>query len=329
MYANIHVSAKVGQLQFNHIHSFEANFTFRELTQTATLELPRNFYVNGEKVDNVRKFFKEKDYVEVNAGYNGELHTVFKGYIREIEPSIPIKLTLEDDMLLMKGKPIKKSWSSKQGVKLQALLEFLLSEYQLSYEVDALDWNLGSFMIDRESASEVLKNLKKDYGIYAYFKDNKLHAGFAFTNSYNQHQYHFQKNVKDRGDLKYVSKESFPVKVTAISHQRNGKTIKVELPKDAPENASLRTLNYGHMSLVDLTKTATADLKKFNIDGYRGGFKAFGIPQAMFGDVAVLEDARYPETNGSYLIEAVRIRIGSTFYERQIKLGEKVSGNDV
>jgi len=322
MYLNIHYRLQIGQLQFTNIAQGEVKSTWQGLTDTCSLTLPRSFYVNGRKVRRVRDEFTERDPVRLEVGYNGRYTTEFEGYIRDISPEFPIRLECEDEMLKLKGKPITAAW---KNIGLKALISFLLKEYNLNYEVDLIDdINLGKFEINRASAAKVLQELREQYGIYSHFRGKKLYVGFAYDQAFESHIYHLQKNVKGRTDLKYRSAERFPVKVKAISHQANGTKITIDVPKEAEEGASERTLNFGQLTAEELRRFAEAEIKRISYDGYHGSLTGFGRPVVRHGDVVRIQDGSFPELEGSYLVDSVTVRFGSAFYERVNELGAKV-----
>lgn len=334
MYLNIHYKVQIGNLLFTNINSGEVVSTWKELTDTGKLVLPRTFYTVDKtgklKLTNVKESIKEKDPVKIDVAYNGVYNTEFEGYVRSISPEYPITLELEDDMLMLKGKPITESW---EQIGLRDLVSFLLKEYNLNYETEIIDnINLGTFEINRASACRTLQTIKDEYGIYSFFRNKKLYVGFPYAFSFNRHVYHLQKNVKGRTNLKYRSAESFPVKVKAISHQENGTKISIDVPDVGDpdydltllETASERTLNFGPLSATELKKYARAELDKFSYNGYYGTIKGFGLPLTEHGDIVEIRDGRFPELNSSNLIDKVTKRFGPVYYERINELGKQV-----
>jgi hypothetical protein len=303
---------RIGRLLMKSVSDITIKSTFKQITDTATIIIPRNDKLKDKYVAD---YIKRGDAVEIKLGYNDELHTEFLGYVREVGSDIPLVIECEDEMFQLKRKPITKSWSK---VTLQELVQVIAPGYK--YDLVDPKMNLGKFTITGATPAKVLHELQSQYGLYAYFRDKVLHVGFAYqSQNYQTHIYHFQKNVKSNG-LKFRNKEEFKLKVKAISNLSNGKKETVELGDDEGE---LRTLNFIGLLKEDLKKHAQAELSKFKYDGYRGDLTGFGLPRTRHGDVVRLDDGNYPEREGKYSIDGVTIRFGMNGYERNNELGPR------
>lgn len=315
MYLNIHTEVQIGNVLFKNVNDIEIMESWQQITQTARVILPRNLYINGERIEDVKAALPERSPVVIRIGYNAELYQEFEGYVREVKPAAPLVIECEDEMINLKAGEFTKGW---KNVKLKAVLQYLAPAYQLQVE----DITLSDFEVDKETPAQVFKRLQ-DSGIYTYFIGKTLYSGFAYRYTFDRWLYHFQKNMK-ANDLKYESADKFPVQVKAISHQKNGKKLEILIPEAKPENASVRTLNFGPMTEADLRKYATAEKARMNFNGFRGTLTGFGFPRTKHGDIAELRNARYPEYNGAYIIDKVVKRVQPVAYERINTLGPKV-----
>lgn len=316
MYNSLNAEVKIGSTTFTEINSCEITLSVIELSDKATVVLPRNYKNKiGESVLDVLKVGQE---VSVNLGYNNQLNEEFKGYIREIESDIPIKVHIDDEMYQFKKNNLVKSW---QKVTLQDVLQATSN----GMKIDCPQVNMGKFIIDNESSYRVFMRLKQNYGLFTYVKDDVLHCGFPYQmkdKSFVTHKYEFGRNIK-KNKLKYRRKEDVKLKVVAIANKKDGKKVKVELGS-SENDASVRTMNFGDVDEKQLRTLANAELNKLCFDGYSGSIIGFGAPLTRAGDTLEIIDEREKDRAGKYLIESVKVRWGNAYFERINKLSYKV-----
>lgn len=316
MYYNLNAEVKIGSVTFKEVNSCEITRSVIELSDQATVVLPRNY--KNKIGQSVLKVLKVGQEVTIHLGYNDQLNEEFKGYVREIESDIPIKIHIDDEMYQFKKNNLVKSWKK---VTLQELLQFIGK----GMNIDCPQVNLGKFIIDNESSYKVFMRLKQNYGLFTYVKDDVLHCGFPYQmkdKSYVTHEYEFGRNVK-QNKLKYRRKEDIKLKVIAIANKKDGKKIRVELG-NSENDASVRTMNFGDVDETELRTLANAELNKLCFDGYSGKIIGFGIPQTRAGDTLGIIDEKEKDREGKYLIESVKIRWGNTWFERINKLSYRV-----
>jgi hypothetical protein len=310
---------KIGSYTFKAVHQVEINSSWENLTDTCKLTIPRKLSWNKNIVEG-NSIFKKGDSVTVKLGYNGELHTIFEGFISGIKPSTPLEILCEDKMWKLKQITIPKF--SKGKTTLKNLLSAIIPE-GIEYNTD-VDIELGSFRISNASVAKVLEKLKKDYNIYSYFKNNKLFCGLAFYPSIQKKKkFVFQEVVID-SDLEYLKEEDIKIKVKAISMTSDNRKIEAEVGS-TDLDADIRTLHfYDIKDKENLEETARRYLDKFKYEGFRGTFETFGWPVARHGDIAAVVDKKYPEKNGDYLIKSVTTTFGVSGYRQSITLDAKV-----
>ncbi len=317
MYVAMQPLVTIGDVVFDHVGSVEIKQSVIQLTDTATMTLPRAYKLKDK---NVLDYIKVGDQATIQLGYNGELHEEFSGYVREINTSIPLVIHLDDEMYQLKKGNIIDSWE-------KITLKELLTEIAPGYKTECPKVNLGKFQIDSASPFIVLQELKKQYGFYSWTKGKTLHCGFAYDikdNAPVNHVYTYGLNIPKGGNqLKYNRKEDIKLRVTAIANKPNGKKLKVEIgSKD--RDAQQRTLNFGDKTKEELKELANKELAKIRFDGYTGTIRGFGIPLTMAGDTLELRNMPEADGNGKYLIEAVTIKWGKGGYLRTNKLSYQV-----
>lgn len=307
---------------------------FKDLTDTATLKFPKKVKLESA---NLRTLLKKGNKVEIQLGYDGkvaddaygEVYTEFVGVISEVKPGIPFEIRCEDEMWFLKQVTVTQSFAS---ISLKALLAFLISKASSHYKREFLfecktDVDLGKLRIVRCSIAQVLAELKTKYGIYSFFADGKLHSGLPYLSAFEYRQghadFHFQKNIVS-SNLTYKSSEDRKISVKATSILPNNDKIEVEGIGDA--GGEERTLTFFNIkSKQALRDIAESEMKKLKLDGYQGSITGFGSPYVRHGYSIGLQDAFYPEREGSYNVEQTIVRFGQSGFRREIFLGHKVS----
>ncbi|NDW10951.1 hypothetical protein [Dysgonomonas sp. 520] len=300
---------------FNHISDAEIKLSVKVLGDTATVTIPRRYGKLKDK--EVLQYIKAGFSVQLELGYNGEYHTEFNGFVREVGSGYPLKIYIDDAFYKLRKNSFNKSWKS-------VTLKQLLSEIASGYKIECPDVDLGTFQIDNASTFVTLQALKDQYGFSAFLKDGTLYCQFAYDvrGVGRIHTYDFTKNVK-KHSLTYQRKEDNKVRIRAISNQSTGKKVTVEVGNKEKE-ASVRTLNFRNKTEAELRKLALKTLDSLVFDGFTGNITGFGYPRVMAGDTLELISPKEPEQNGSYLAESVTIRYGNAYYERVCDLSYKV-----
>jgi hypothetical protein len=316
MYVNLHAKVEIGSYKFEQINSVEIDESVIELSDKATVVLPKN--IKSFKQKALLDCIKVGDKAKIYLGYNDKIHQEFEGYVREIESDAPLKIHLDDEMYIFKQNNFVESWEKLS-------LSELLKTIAPNHKHQCPDLSFSKFIIDNQSSYQVFLYLKKQYGLYTYLKDNILYCGFAYdikNSSGATHKYEFKRNIKDN-KLKFKRKEDYKIKIIAIANKANGTKIKEEIGS-TDSNAMVRTLNFGDVSNSELKQYAKAKLKQLCFDGYSGSITGFGIPRTKAGDILNIIDNDEPERAGNYLIESVKIRWGETYFERINKASYKV-----
>jgi hypothetical protein len=337
MYLNLCCRISIGSLILKAVNEVTIKSSWRNLTDSATITLPRNITfksnhaLEGERLE---KYIKRGDKVIIELGYNNNYSTEFEGYVREVEPNVPTRIYCEDEMVKLKKGNFKRVWK-------KAKLQDIIKEIVPGYNYQVVDATLDYSSISGKTAAQILLDLR-EFGIYSYFKridgTLTLYSGFPYSFQFNRHTYHMQKNVRDN-DLKFrhavnVSDPSEvpTIQVKAIANLPTGKkTIEYFPSQEESRNAEIITLNYSELSANEaerkkiLRQYAEAEFKKYNVNGYRGSITGFAVPVPRHGDHVKIVDARYPEREGTYIIDETLVEFGEVYLKRKSELGPKVS----
>lgn len=119
--------------------------------------------------------------------------------------------------------------------------------------------------------------------------------------------FHFQRNIVSHS-LEYLSRDDRKIKVKAISLLSGNRKLEKEL---GDPDGETHTLHYfGIESEAEIKRLAENDLEKMTVEGYKGGFTAFGTPFVRHGDTVEIRDDEYPERVGRYFTDATRTTFG-------------------
>ncbi|MEO6901545.1 MAG: hypothetical protein ABI241_00495 [Bacteroidia bacterium] len=303
---------------FDYCNDIEITSGVKELSTKAKITLPRKFSFQGNVISgNGDSIFNRGDKVKIELGYYPNIQTMFEGYITTVNISIPIVIECEDKMFLLKKKRI--NYTSRE-IKLEELLKNILPE-EIKYK--ALDVNIGTYRITNVSAYDVLDDLRDKLNFASYFrKDGVLSVGLPYDASYTSTQsYYFEKTIIDDSDLKFQKVDDLQIKVKVISINRDNSRLEYDA---GDANGSMRTIYRFNVTKSDLKKIADEYLNNRKYTGYTGTFETFGEPVIYPGDVCKLQSEKFPERNGSYLVDSVVRRWGIGGYRQFIKPSAKI-----
>jgi hypothetical protein len=306
-------------LQFPFINSVTITRSFDNQTQTAKVTLPRNIQYNDKNIyEGENPLIKRGNKIEIFGGYLPNMTLLFSGYISKINNNVPIELTCEDEMYILKQTIIK-----NKTVRDGTLKDLLKQILPTSVKFDALDCQLAPIRINEASCGKVLQTLKNDYGLYSYFIDGTLYVGLPFQNSLAKEQYFLfeRQMIVDGMNLQYLKKEDVKVQIKGILiGDDNKKTEYIYGNVDG----DIRTIFQYGGGKEALDNRAKLFLEQANYTGYYGDFMTFLEPSVVPGDYAVLDSYKYPERKGTYLIKSVETNFGVDGGRQKIELERKI-----
>jgi hypothetical protein len=308
-------------IEFDFVTNVIIKSSWKDLTDTAEIQMPKKLKWEDNSVVKLDEIIKVGDRVKIELGYNWELHTEFEGYVsRPVQPGIPFTIYCEDNMWQMKKGSLSHSW------KMARLSDVLAYIVPPQYKVDAVEAELGPFLMHRATPAQVLRELKDKFGLYSWFRGDTLYVGKVRQSAGAEVEYHFQDNVISTDELAFKRKKEVSLKVTAISMQRNNKQLKVSVPDGIEDKADVEehTLHFAYIdNKEELRRHAQRNLERLWYDGYRGNFSCFGQPFVQHNDVANIVDEYYPEKAGRYYVDKVETEFGTSGFHRKVYLGPK------
>ena len=333
--------------EFPFVTECQTEESYENLTDTFKITMPRNIKMDGKVLFNgANPIFERGDRVKVELGYFPTLRTVFEGWVTDIGAKIPLEITCEDDMWLLKntnvtypskellnvtytskknGTPQTRAKQISTNITLKQLLDNILPA-DIEYAEPLLDVNLGQFRITNASVSMVLDELRKEYGLYSYFRDGLLYVGLPSNASDTVTQeFEFERTIIDDSELQYQLSKDISVKVVAKLIGLNNTFEEVTV---GDTDGSQRTfhLYWDGVTLPkpNLKEFAQLKLDESKYDGYRGSFETFGEPYVRHGDIVKLTSKKLPERDGNYLVTSVKRTFGMGGYRQVIEVGAVV-----
>ena len=363
---------------FDFVNDFECSSTWQNLSDTGSLKMPKNMFYRtptGEKINFERKnigwgtsdyppLFLRGDKIKIELGYvydvytdaKSELNTIFEGYITSINPKMPLEITFEDNMWLLKQTQAPNKTFKGSEYTLETMLSELLqgTPYTMKMELNGkpLETKFGDFTTQNETVAMVLERLQKDFRFESFFVGNELRCGFVvyYPDTRKNHVFKFQHNIIS-DDLIYKRKDDVKIGVEIHTHQtissgqvnKDGsvktKKQKIDLfgyydhndlkivPVDEKPKAfdgEIRTINMMQMPMSQVKDYIQKQLNRLSYDGWRGTFETFGLPKVNHGDIVQLIDNVIPERNGRYMVKGVSTSFGMNGFRQSISLDIKV-----
>lgn len=314
---------KIGNEQFDFVGEVQIQSAWKNLTDTATVKLPRNLVTRQQmKVNEVVKVGQQ---VSISLGYDLKTSLRFHGYVDAIGAATnELEIKCQDEMWKLKQGSYTKSWANAD---LDSVISFIKEKHgaSWSHEIIGDKVTLGFFKVEGLSGAKVLQKLKDSYGIYCFFRGGKLMCGKPYDTNLkakNEVVFAYGENVVSWKELVYKGEGDTKLKVNLVNIKPDGtKEESIKGDDDGDE----RTLHFYNLSKADLDKQAEAIIKQMKYGGYRDKILAFGEPAVNHGDVVVVKDDRMKEREGKYFVDSVETTFGPSGMRQKIELGPKSS----
>lgn len=324
------ISVKINESMFEYVQKIMIKLPI-------TARIKRAGEVITESADTAKQF-TEGDAVSIELGYNGLLKKEFAGFVSRVNFTSPVELECEGYSYQLRKKMYLKTFVKAQ---LLDILKFLVAGTDITLD----EKNIPKFIIDKmvlrnHSGVEALEMIKKisDNTIRIFFIDKLLYAGLQYTKPLFDVKYRLGYNVIKDNNLKLREAKNQDVIVHYIGEKKDGTKVKVQVNgKTRTKDNVIKTIgeagNSGETKIIkthavtdknSLEQMASAKHEKLSYDGYEGKITAFLRPYCEPGYKMILEDKRYPERSGNYLIESVEVTYGSSGGRRIIGIGAKL-----
>lgn len=326
---NIKVTSKDGKTlrEFTWCNECTVTSGWKFLSDTCEIKMPRKAFPNGlisggSSALELSKQIGRGDKVDVAFGYDFNNRPIFSGYIAEVMPGTPLVFKCEDEMWQLKQHSVSAAWTS---VGLDEFLTKILPEGASFRSQDNIQ--LGKVRLSNATAYQSLTYLKDTYGIYSWYYDGVLNVGLPYSlppevPADGAWPVVFQKHVVRGGEPAYQRADEVKMRFRAISMQRDGSKVEVELGDKSGEEHTMH-LPIG-LNKAEVERLGKERMKLFQFEGYRGSIKTIGVPGIRHSMALPLKDLQYPERDGKYLVDETRHTFGLNGIKIDIKLARKL-----
>lgn len=308
--------------QFTAVHACTIVEDTTTLTDTCEILLPKK--ITWEGFEGLNLPIKRGDAITVELGYNDvrDLKVRFKGFVRTIDNKNPIKIYCEDGMFLLKTAEAQKKGYAK--VTLKTLLTDLLSGTGIEFRLIDDDILLGPYRVTKNTVAEELNELKNEFGLRAYFRNDAgqpyLYVGFTYPfDGRKRGRFLFGENIIEE-DFVYRIAEDVRIKLKAISIDDKNQRIEVEI---GDKDGELYTVYKYNVGRDELRRFAESELVRFKTTGFKGNFTTFGEPMMRKCDIAYIKAIDGNE--GYFLVKKVEVNFGMEGYRQKIEIGQPLS----
>lgn len=320
------VDIRIGNFQFNYVHTGTITQNWNNFTDTATITLPNRFrFKNKTIIVGQDNLFKRGDPVLIFIGYFPNLVERFRGFISKVKPDSPMIIECEDDMFLLKQVNLKPKAFSNPTIK--DVIEYATASIEgLDISFDDETAKIGGFHIDNKgfiNAVTVFEVLKKQFGYNIYFKQGTLNVRVLksiLSLDAPVHRFGMQQNVVSGSiSLEYQRDDDVDMMIRFTSKQednsvkifygikKNGEPVISTTPSFAGVTNSW---NIPELSDDQIKRIMLDNIDKFIWEGYTGSFTAFLEPAVNISDKVEVIDSEHTERQGAYLIQSVEITFG-------------------
>jgi hypothetical protein len=329
----------IGEFKNVFPNSVKVNKSIFEYVDRALIKVPTTSIIvrAGEKITETTetaKLITEGMKVKIELGYNNVLRTEFIGFVSRVNFTTPCEIECEGYSYLLR----KRTYPSKmfKNAKLLDILKYVVAGTDIQLDEQNIpDFTIQKLAIDQHNGCEILEKIKKvsDNTIRLYFTGNMLYAGLVALKIKSTVKYRLGWNVIKDGNLKLRQAKNQDVIVKYIAEDKTGLKQVIQSGKHKAIIASANAGSSGETKVIkthgvtdteSLKQMADAKLQTLKYDGYEGKITTFLIPYCEPGDKGIIEDVKFPERNGSYLIESTEVTYSMSGGRRIVGIGLKL-----
>lgn len=307
---------------FDYANSIEVKTSCKNLTDTATVKVPRKMQWQGKSLlDYVRR----NDEITIKMGYKEYgLETVFNGFVNTVSNDTPVVIECENRMRQFKTVTVKAEVIKNFNIKK------FIQKYVPGMTVIGPDIDFGTVTIEEQNLSQCLDKLMGQFPWFkGFFRDDKFVA-VTDLSSLNDNKVITLDPTRNliKEDISYTEKDDVKIAIKAVSILRDNSKIEVVVPDEATaENSDYeqRQLYFpGYTDAASLKAAAQKQLDQYCCAKVEGTVTTFGVPFVRKCDIVRLRDEDRPEYNGDFWVEAVDHSFGNGGYRQKITLGYKL-----
>lgn len=307
---------RIGKYKAKTMKEVKIKTSVLNLSDTATITLPGKCLNSGKTIEDK---VKVGDEVEIKLGYNEDLQTEFKGYLKRLSrQDNAIVLECEDALYLLNKEVESREY---KNITVKALLFAMLRQVDRSFTLQCdYDFTYDKFVVFHQTALDVLKKVHDECKANIWFEGNVLHVRPVYVDGSGERPIIYDTMVNVQAiDLKWVDKADRKVDVEVVFSQPDGKTKKVKYGNNGGNTIRkyIKTDDDYSMKLA-----AESEFRLWNYNGYEGSFTAWLIPRSSAGGTVLLRDE--DKEDGLYYVTAVDVEFGSNGAKRKVQLGRRI-----
>lgn len=312
---------EIGDYVFRSVNEVEITKSVTELVDTAIIKMPTKFRV---KSNNEQKFIEEcikpGDKVKITLAYEGKYEGVeFSGFVKKVNPKIPMEIHCEDAMWLLRRKNIAKSWKK---TTLKEVLQEVVSGtgIKLSNKIPSVP--MDNWIIKNKNGTQALQELKENGFTVFLDDDGSLYCGLQQATNVGQVvQYDLNYNLVEN-NLEFKTADEKKIKVIYSWTDKKTNQKKTYIAGD--EGGEEKNLNAPTADPRILQDLADKVLKEAKYDGFEGDVTSFLLPFASRGMTAKIIDKEHANREGSYFIKTVVTTYGMSGARRKVTIGNRL-----
>lgn len=340
---------EIGQYNSIKPHSVKVTKSVHSFEDKCVIKIPAVAVLkkNGELLKNpfvptfapiqfsVAKLINEGDKVFVELGYNGKLVQEFEGFVSRVNFTTPVEIECEGFSYQLRQNSYNRSFKK---TTLREILEYLVKGTDIILNDHNAKVPITKFLIEKgTTGTDALESLRKALvnSINFQFNGNKLSATIDYLNRGLDVKYQLGYNVIKDNNLKLHEAKNGPVSINIIGQKNDGtqtyviagthlKKVKSVTKVHAGEGLSKVLKTHAVTDHATLTQFAEGISKKTNYDGYEGKITCFLQPFCQPGYRAMIDDKKYPERSGNYLVESTEVTYGTSGARRMVEIGGKL-----
>ena len=339
---------------FSGVHEVRIKKSIHSVNESATLIIPsiaKYIPANGTMPITVvtGTQFKDGDPITISLGYNGVMNDEFVGFVKRRDLAMPLVVECEGYVRRLRlNNDI--SFTSKTPTTAKALLELACKDTGISVQCD-VDFPLVGIRFVHFNGLQICDSIKEasDHTLTIFFiTPTTLWCGLTYTAYAAGGAGTTPLSLTD--GRKNVTGTSF-FGLPGVGYELGWNTVKDNQLKMKIPSEPIQVIFKGKLAtgaLLNMASKATyaknklqkllshvpdnntmakfAQEKEYNLNyiGYEGKVTGFLQPYALPGYNAYIVDARYPELNGTYVIESTEVQFGVRGARRICEIGPKV-----
>lgn len=320
----------IGRYKFRGVHEVKINKSLYSPIERCSITIPATsrLKIAGKLVtESVEEYktknrFKRGDKVIVQLGYNGKYNTEFEGYVHRINEGTPCVVECEGYVF-----ELNNYLQPKHFVKadFKDILRYIIAgtNIVLAPEMANVTYTIDNFIIQNDVARVRLEKMIRENKLNIFMRGNVLYAGLSYQFFFNTGKYKIGWNTIKDNELKlHTVDDTVQQTILYGGGRKKAEQVKVSVGSNTTNIKRIRVADVTDTRLLNHIGELAQAQASYN--GYEGKISALGVPVIQAGDKAVIDDPRYPERSGSYLVEAVELVYNTRGFRRYPSIAFKL-----